>query len=174
MENQIDETKFKTLYQTWGPMVLRRARFLLRDEDLAVDAMQETFMKVLRSSRPLDLTQPASLLWRMATQVCLNLIRSKSRRRENDDGDILEQIATEGNFEEHTATKDEVDRLFQSEHETTKVMAVLHFVDDWTLEAVAKEMGLSVSGVRKRLQGLKDRARLGPRPSPHTHPVAAL
>jgi RNA polymerase sigma-70 factor (ECF subfamily) len=34
-------------------------------------------------------------------------------------------------------------------------MAVLHLVDGLTLEEVAAEMGLSVSGVRKRLRTLK-------------------
>jgi RNA polymerase sigma-70 factor (ECF subfamily) len=34
-------------------------------------------------------------------------------------------------------------------------MAVLHFVDGLTLEEVAAETGLSVSGVRKRLRGLR-------------------
>ena len=34
-------------------------------------------------------------------------------------------------------------------------MAVLHYVDGLTLEEVAIETGLSVSGVRKRLRRLK-------------------
>jgi RNA polymerase sigma-70 factor (ECF subfamily) len=32
---------------------------------------------------------------------------------------------------------------------------VLHYVDGLTLEQVAREVGLSVSGVRKRLRGLR-------------------
>jgi RNA polymerase sigma-70 factor (ECF subfamily) len=38
-------------------------------------------------------------------------------------------------------------------------MAVLHHVDGMTLEQVARECGMSISGVRKRLRGL--RASLG-------------
>ena len=34
-------------------------------------------------------------------------------------------------------------------------MAVLHYVDGLTLEEVAEETGMSVSGVRKRLRGLR-------------------
>ena len=34
-------------------------------------------------------------------------------------------------------------------------MAVLHYVDGMTLEQVARECGLSMSGVRKRLRGLR-------------------
>ena len=38
-------------------------------------------------------------------------------------------------------------------------MAVLHYVDGMTLQEVSTEVGLSVSGVRKRLRGLKERAK---------------
>ena len=34
-------------------------------------------------------------------------------------------------------------------------MATLHFVDGLTLEEVAGEVGMSVSGVRKRLRALR-------------------
>jgi RNA polymerase sigma-70 factor (ECF subfamily) len=38
-------------------------------------------------------------------------------------------------------------------------MAVLHFVDGMTLEETADAVGLSVSGVRKRLRGLQAKIR---------------
>jgi RNA polymerase sigma-70 factor, ECF subfamily len=38
-------------------------------------------------------------------------------------------------------------------------MAVLHYVDGLSLEQVADEVGLSVSGVRKRLRKLRETMR---------------
>jgi RNA polymerase sigma-70 factor (ECF subfamily) len=38
-------------------------------------------------------------------------------------------------------------------------MAVLHFLDGMTLEEVAGECGMSVSGVRRRLRALRDSLR---------------
>ena len=35
------------LYEKYGSMVLRRCRRLLRDEDRAMDAMQDVFVRVL-------------------------------------------------------------------------------------------------------------------------------
>jgi RNA polymerase sigma-70 factor (ECF subfamily) len=46
---------------------------------------------------------------------------------------------------------------FRTELRSTQVMAVLHHVDGLTFEEVAREVGLSVSGVRKRLRGLRAR-----------------
>jgi len=43
------------------------------------------------------------------------------------------------------------------EQASTRTIAVMHLVDGLTLEEVAREVGLSVSGVRKRLRTLKAR-----------------
>ncbi len=48
-----------------------------------------------------------------------------------------------------------LDRLFGRHPESSRTIAVLHYVDGLTLEQVAAEVGLSVSGVRKRLRGLR-------------------
>ena len=39
---------------------------------------------------------------------------------------------------------------------SSRTIAVLHYIDGLTLEQVAGETGLSVSGVRKRLRRLRD------------------
>ena len=48
-----------------------------------------------------------------------------------------------------------LDRLFRRHPESTRTMAVLHHLDGMTLAEVARECGMSVSGVRKRLRGLR-------------------
>jgi hypothetical protein len=45
--NVISVDNFRELYERFGPMVLRRCRYLLRDEDTALDAMQDVFVRVL-------------------------------------------------------------------------------------------------------------------------------
>ena len=43
---------FDSLYRTFGPMVLRRCRFLLKDDEKALDAMQDVFVLIIdRKSR---------------------------------------------------------------------------------------------------------------------------
>ena len=46
-------------------------------------------------------------------------------------------------------------QIFSREQPSTKTIAVLHLLDGLTLEEVAAEVGLSVSGVRKRLRTLR-------------------
>jgi RNA polymerase sigma-70 factor (ECF subfamily) len=49
-----------------------------------------------------------------------------------------------------------LERIFLGEVESTRTIAVLHWVDGMTLEEVANEVGRSVSGVRKRLRTLRE------------------
>jgi RNA polymerase sigma-70 factor (ECF subfamily) len=48
-----------------------------------------------------------------------------------------------------------LEALFAREQVSTRTMATLHYVDGLTLEETASEMGMSVSGVRKRLRTLR-------------------
>jgi len=136
-------------------MVLRRCRSLLRDEELAVDAMHDVFVEVLRRSAKLNLDHPSSFLYRTATNVCLNKMRTKRRKPAHYDNDLLERIACAPDAEERTGAKQWLERIFEREQPSTRTMAVMHLLDGMTLEEVAQEHGLSVSGVRKRLRTLR-------------------
>lgn len=157
------------LYEAHGPMVLRRCRRLLRDEGKALDAMHDVFVEILRREQTLDQRAPAGLLLRTATNVCLNKLRSERRHPEDRQEELLFAIAAHGEEspESLALTRRMLDRLFRRVPTSSRVMAVLHYVDGLTLEEVADELGLSVSGVRKRLRKLQSEL------STLTVPVAA-
>jgi len=147
----------EAIYRKYGPMVLRRCNYLLKNEQKALDAMQDTFVKVLRYQNKLNSKALSSLLYRIATNTCLNIIRSETRRPNILQDDILYHIASSDDPEQRFFHRDLINAIFQSEKASTKVMAVLHYVDGLTLEQVSKEVKLSVSGVRKRLKLLKSK-----------------
>jgi RNA polymerase sigma-70 factor (ECF subfamily) len=149
----------EALYRKYGPMVLRRCRHLLRDEEKAVDAMQDTFVQVLRRRDRLDERAPSSLLYTIATNVCLNVLRSEKRRPQTRNETILANIAASDDPEGKVLSRHFLDRVFAREQVSTRAIAVMHYVDGMTHEEVAREVGLSVSGVRKRLRTLRARAR---------------
>jgi RNA polymerase sigma-70 factor (ECF subfamily) len=150
----------EALYKSHGPMVLRRCRRLLRDEGKAVDAMHDVFVEILRRRNSLEVSSPAGLLLTTATHVCLNRLRSERRRPKDAEDEMLFHIASLGtasNAEGQSLAGRILARLFAGQPESTRLIAVLHYVDRLTLEEVADEVGMSVSGVRKRLRGLKAR-----------------
>ena len=144
-------------YHRYGPMVLRRCRQLLGDEERAVDAMQDVFVQLLVHRERLEDQGLSSLLYRIATNVCLNRLRSRRRRPEDPDAELLNRIAAlHPDSDDRAHAGHLLSRLFGRQQESTRTIAVLHLLDGLTLEEVADTVGLSVSGVRKRLRGLRE------------------
>ena len=148
-------------YRRFGPMVLRRCRTLLRNDAQAEDAMHDVFVALLRAEERLRDEAPAGLLLRVATNVCLNRLRTQRRRPEDADDALLSRIAsTAETGEQRTSARNLLARLFGADDPlaaSTATLAVMHLCDRLTLEETAREAGLSVSGVRKRLQRLRER-----------------
>ena len=143
------------LFHRYGPMVLRRCRQLLRNEEEALDVSQDVFVQLLRHQERLDSRYPSSLLYRMATNLCLNRIRDSKHRPATTDDETLHRIASWEEPEARLEARSVLGHLFKKHQESSRVIAALHFVDGLTLEQVAQEVGMSVSGVRKRIRALR-------------------
>ena len=150
-----DELDVGALSARYGPMVLRRCRQLLRNDDDALDACQDVFLRLVERRNRLDARYPSSLLYRIATNVCLNRIRDGGRRPEDPLGERLFTIARLEEPGGGSYAGLLLDWLFARHPPSSRAIAVLHYVDGLTLEQVAAEIGLSVSGVRKRLNKLR-------------------
>ena len=154
------EIDLEAFYTRYGPMVLRRCRHLLKDEEKAMDAMQEVFTKVLLNKKRLKNQYPSSLLFRIATNTCLNIIRTQKSRQFVNDEDVLTSIAMYDESEKLLVMENLLNHIFKREKTSTREIAVMHFVDGMTLNEVASEVGLSVSGVRKRLRELRQHVQI--------------
>ena len=150
---------FDTLYERFGPMVYRRCRGLLGNEEEAHDLMHDVFVELIRRYELNEVQHPSSLLYTIATTRCLNKLRSRKRKPEEMLDETLLEIA---NLDEDLIKRIDqgnlLSRIFAKESASTQLIATLHYVDRMTLEEVAQHVGLSVSGVRKRLRTLKERA----------------
>src|SRR4051812_40798002 len=70
------------LYLRYAPLVFRRARRLLADEQAARDATQEVFMRMLDAFPPPGGgPPPVAWLYRVTTNHCLNVLRDGKRRQ---------------------------------------------------------------------------------------------
>ncbi len=154
------EMDIELLYKKYGPMVYRRCRSMLNNDDAATDAMQDVFVQLIKKKDGLTLDAPSSLLYTIATNICLNIIRKSKKTPECESDEILAIIAEHSEHEKLVITNDFLERLFVDEKKSTKTIAVLHYVDGFTLEETAEHVGLSVSGVRKRLRKLREKSLL--------------
>ncbi len=110
-------------YIRYGPMVLRRCRMMLKDEEQAADAVQEVFVKLILNKKRLK-------------------IALYDERKNQENRLIINSV---------------LEWIFKREKKSTREIAVMHFVDRMTLKEIAGEVGLSVSGVRKRLRVLREK-----------------
>ena len=151
-------------------MVLRRCRQLLKDEARAMDAMQDVFVKLVEKKDTLTDDAPSSMLYRIATNHCLNIIRDNKKYVQHDFGSeehyeknneahekasMLYAIANVSDGTDQLIASNMLDKLFRRHPESTRTIAVLHYYDGMTLDEVAEHVNMSVSGVRKRLRQLR-------------------
>lgn len=145
------------MYLRYGPMVHRRCRRLLGDDEEATDAMHDVFMQMVRRQPSRTVQAPGALLYTVATHVCLNRLRTRRRHPETREEALLNLIATTDDLEAQTQQRSLLTQIFAREPASTRLIAVLHYVDRMTLQEVAKTVNMSVSGVRKRLRNLQAR-----------------
>ena len=153
-------------YEKYGPMVFRRCKALLRNEDEAMDAVQDVFLNLLRSADRLSGSYPSSLLYTIATNVCLNRLRDRKRidweaifSQEDFFSAEMQGFSTAGDYDQVDA-KLLVEAILEDESEQTRAICFMYHADGMTLKEIGDAVDLSISGVRKRLETFKKRARL--------------
>lgn len=126
---------------------------MLGDKDSALDAMQEVFLRLL-NNHPSEIEYPTSYLFTAATRICLDKINlAENRYRENNE--LLATIASSEDIEKTFQVKRIIDWIFHRQPQSTKVMAVLHYVDGLTYSEISEVVEISAAGVRRRLENLK-------------------
>ena len=151
------KARIEALYIEYGPMVYRRCLFVLKDEEAAHDALQEVFLRLMDSAGLVErMKSPVSYLYRMATNVCLNILR-RDRARAQACLVPIDELPDER--EDGLAATMLVELLSASLGQRTRAIAYYRYVDGLGLDEIAEDTGLSRGAVRKRLDRFKEQAR---------------
>jgi len=147
-------------YKKYAPMVFRRCLFLLKNEDEALDASQDVFVNLLRGKQRLHGKFLSSLLYTIATNICLNILRRRKFTADNCDDDQIE--ASGSDDPEFVRVEDSMimEAIFQNESESTRAICFMYHRDGMTLREIGDVIGMSISGVRKRLAAFNARAKI--------------
>jgi len=158
-ERQGAAIDIEAFYTRYGPMVLRRCRRLLGDEQAAYDAMQEVFLKVLSYRERLSGDYPSALLYRIATNTCLNKIREDRQRGRREHPFLQRDLVLAPAHDAAISAGNFLDHLFENERDEARQIAVMYFLDGMTLKEIGDTVKLSTSGVHKRLDKLRRKIR---------------
>jgi RNA polymerase sigma-70 factor (ECF subfamily) len=157
----------RDLYARHGAMVLRRARALLGDEEAAWDALQEVFVRALRSGRAFRReSSPTTWLYRITTNYCFNVLRDAGRR-----GTKLRGLAPAFQRDIDRNTPDvrlAVSEILARLPDELCEIAVYHHVDRMSHGEIAAVMGVSRRTIGNRLKEFQRLAQadLGPSVEP--------
>ncbi len=142
------------LYKRYGDMVYGRCLSLLRNDADAVDATQEVFLKAHRYAHRFEGRSKASTwLYRITTNHCLNVIRSRKRRPEDPVEEIEDHLPPPvgDSLLDRVAGAQLVELLLSGWDERTQQCVVYHYLDGMTHDEVGELLGISGAAVRKRL-----------------------
>lgn len=128
---------------------------MLGDEQQALEAMQDVFLQMLRRQDTTTDRGLGGLLYRTATNVCLNRLRSRARKPQTPASNILPRLPQADRYESTAEARDLLRAAFADEPESSATIVALHLHDGLTLEQTARFVGMSVSGVRHRLRVLR-------------------
>ncbi len=147
-----DTEAFALFYRQWFDFALAEARRAShRDEQFCLDAVQETMMKVIRSIKPFEY-EAALREWirRVVHSCCYDLLRSQRRRQRRE-------FATLDKAKADHCDVDLVERLAWLRRQLEAIgpaeakLLTMRFRFGWTLERIARVLGLKPGAVDGRL-----------------------
>lgn len=146
-----DRQAFAELVRASGARLDATARLILRDPDLAQDAVQETLIRAWRSLP--GLRDPAAFdhwLHSLVAHACLDLVR-KRRRRVAEIELTPQQLTAVLDNTSQVADRDLLDRALARLEPEERAVVVLHFYLDLPLPRVAAMLGIPGGTAKSRL-----------------------
>ena len=139
----MDRKRVEALYKTHGGLIFRRAIRLLHDEEEAKAAVQEVFLRVIRSIDDYEEQQKVQhYLFRITTNYCLDQLRKRSRRPRFVEWDLSRTAGTQDPHKD-AVVRDLIEKSLESASERTRNVVTMSYVDGMTQDKVAEVMGLS-------------------------------
>jgi RNA polymerase sigma-70 factor, ECF subfamily len=146
-----DRQAFAELIRASGARLDATARLILRDPELARDAVQETLIRAWRSLP--GLRDPGSFdhwLHSLVARSCLDLIRKRRRRVIEVELSPLHDPPTHDGVAV-IADRDQLDRVLARLEPEARAVVVLHFYLDLPLPRVADLLGIPIGTAKSRL-----------------------
>lgn len=145
------------LHRKYAGILYDKSRRMLGDSGEAEDAVQETFIQAYRSLDSFNYGEShLPWLFRICTNVCLKIIRTRRRKGAVPKDELPESAACgNNNVEEEMHLRRVIGQLADQVDERTWHILVSYFADGLDQEQIAKQLGISRRAVVKRLTKLR-------------------
>ena len=144
----MDNTFLKEHYET----LYHRCYRLLGDKTLAYDAMQEVFTRFFERLEKRDLEKPLQYLYRISTNLCLDLLRYNQRTLPVEPSQIQNFAKTDTEANDNRLI---VQKLVEHFGDEEVKLLVYRYVDRMTYAELGEFYGKSDRGIKKRVDKLQ-------------------
>ena len=148
------EEKLKYLMSAYGKLIFTICYRLVKDYFAAEDLTQDTFLSAYTSMDRFDGKNEKAWLTRIATNKCLDYLKSAARRTQPNEDDELEYHAgasksLEDEYINNELMKD-VRKACESLKDPYRYVAVGYFCEDKPLSVIAQELGEPLKTIQTR------------------------
>ncbi len=145
-------------YQNYGYLIKQRCLAILREQNLAEDALQQTFVRMTRYIESYH-RAPAKLFWlfRACNQICFNLLKIQKRTRYFEGQLFLDGIKSDTikDVELSIVHRDTLRHCFMSLDRQQRDLAAFAYIDGMTQSEIAKATGWSRQTINKKLKSIR-------------------
>jgi RNA polymerase sigma-70 factor (ECF subfamily) len=146
-----DHDAFATLAGAAIARLDAAARLILRDSELARDAVQEALVRSWRDLPTLrDVERFDSWLHRLLVNACLDLVRRRRRRAVEVELTLL-HVPSSADFSGGVVDRDLLDRALRALDPDWRAIVVLHYYLGMPLPEVAASLGIPLGTAKSRL-----------------------
>ena len=148
-----DAEAFSEIIKQHASLVYGVCLRILEDKDKAADAVQETFLQLVRDATDITGSLP-NWLHRVATHRSIDLVRSDSQRKQREL--VYASNSVEVESEDNKAAWREISVLIDEEldklDDLTREVIILHFFESQTMTEMAEKFGISQPTVSRRIE----------------------
>lgn len=163
MSNTNERKKERELFDQHYNMVYQLAFYMVKDEDLASDIVQDAFIKVFRHLHTLE-NQEKMEAWikTITRRTALDYLRKQKRWNENnveevylEKGEDTKDSIIETNFAEKEMEEEILQKMNELKPEQREIL-LLKLVEGYTDEEIANELQLKLGTVKSRIHRAKE------------------
>lgn len=142
------ECDISAVYVKYSDMLYRISLMQLKNADDAMDAVQDVFLKYIKKNLIFS-SEEHEKAWfiRSTLNQCKDIYRKNAVRTHEDISTAENLIYKESFSEDYSSLLDAVERL----PEKIRSVIVLHYLEDMSIDSIAKTLKISVSAVKMRL-----------------------
>lgn len=154
-----EDGAFTELFREFGQRIFRTALRILKEEESARDAMQETLINIHRAADSFrGEARLSTWINRITVNVCLEMIRKNRRHANRLEEDISEQVTLQDHrlrdpFAElhRNETRRRVRAALARLSPKHEIVVRMHDIEGYTIREIAEHMGVAEGTIKSRL-----------------------